>query len=47
MIVRMLNYMDVETKALEKVALADLNQINPYAKEAVKFLATQDVLVSG
>lgn len=47
MIVRMLDHMDVETKATKIVELADMDAISDYAKEAVQFLAAQDVLISG
>lgn len=47
MIVRMLDYMGVETNVKSQVDLADMEQISEYAKAAVQYLATQDVLVSG
>lgn len=47
MIVRMLTYMGVEIKPSEIITLVDMNDISDYAKEAVQFLATQDVLISG
>lgn len=47
MIVRMLNHMGVKTKPTQAVALADMERICDYAKEPVKYLATQDVLISG
>ncbi|MBX8945910.1 leucine-rich repeat protein [Lysinibacillus sp. K60] len=47
MIVRMLNYMGVDTNVKTKVELADMSQISEYAQEAVQYLATQNVLVSG
>jgi len=47
MIVRMLDYMGVDTNVKTKVELADMSQINEYAQEAVQYLATQNVLVSG
>ncbi|MGE7811184.1 leucine-rich repeat protein [Lysinibacillus capsici] len=47
MIVRMLEYMGVNTKSTEKIALADMNQVSDYANKAVQYLVTQDVLVSG
>ncbi|MFY0519292.1 leucine-rich repeat protein [Lysinibacillus sp. UGB7] len=47
MIVRMLNYMGVETKPTVAISLADMDRISDYAKEPVQFLATQGVLISG
>lgn len=47
MIVRMLDYMGVDTNVKTKVELADMSQISEYAQEAVQYLATQNVLVSG
>lgn len=47
MIVRMLDYMGVETNVKSKVELADISQISEYAQAAVQYLAAHDVLVSG
>ncbi|WDV09278.1 leucine-rich repeat protein [Lysinibacillus irui] len=47
MIGRMLNYMDVDTETTENISLADMNKVSDYAKDAVQYLASQDVLVSG
>ena len=47
MIVRMLEYMDVDTTTKGNVAFADIDRISDYAKEAVQFLAANDVLISG
>ena len=47
MVVRMLKYMDVDTTPKGNVALADMDRISDYAKEAVQYLASQDVLISG
>ena len=47
MITRMLKYMDVDTTPKGNVDFADMDRIDDYAKEAVQFLASQDVLNSG
>ncbi|MGE7843527.1 leucine-rich repeat protein [Lysinibacillus sp. NPDC093712] len=47
MIVRMLSYMDVDTKGYENILLADMDSISDYAKEPVKYLASHDVLING
>ena len=47
MIARMLEYMDVDTAPKGNVAFADMDRISDYAKEAVQFLAANDVLISG
>ena len=47
MIARMLKYMDVDTTPKGNVDFADMDRIDDYAKEAVQFLASQDVLNSG
>ena len=47
MIVRMLDYMDVDTTPKENIAFADIDRISDYAKDAVQYLASHDVLNSG
>lgn len=47
MIVRMLEHMGVDTTSTKEMALADMNQVSSYAKEAVQYLAEHDVLISG
>lgn len=47
MIVRMLEYMDVDTTPKGNVAFDDMDRISNYAKDAVQYLASHDVLNSG
>lgn len=47
MIARMLEYMGVDTTPKENVALDDMDRISDYAKDAVQYLASHDVLNSG
>jgi len=47
MIGRMLNYMGVNTRTIEKISLEDMDRVSDYAKGSVLYLASQDVLVSG
>jgi len=47
MIARMLEHMGVDTASKGNVAFADMDRISDYAKEAVQFLAANDVLISG
>lgn len=47
MLGRSLNDMDVDTKTIDKVSLADMNRVSDFAKASVKNLASHDVLVSG
>lgn len=47
MIERMLKYMDVDTTPTEKVELEDMDRISDYAKSAVQYLASNDVLDNG
>ena len=47
MIARMLEYMKVDTTPKENVAFADIDRISDYAKDAVLYLASHDVLNSG
>lgn len=47
MIVRMLEYMNVDTTPKGNIVLADMDRISDYAKEAVQYLASHDVLNSG
>lgn len=47
MIARILEYMEVDTTPKEDVQLGDMDRISDYAKSAVQFLASQDVLVRG
>ncbi len=39
--------MDVDTKVYGNILLADMDSISDYAKEPVKYLASQDVLING
>ena len=47
MIVRMLEYMDVDTTPKQNATLDDMDRISDYAKEAVQYLASHDLLNSG
>lgn len=47
MIARMLEYMNVDTTPKENVALADMDRISDYSKDAVQYLASHDVFNSG
>ena len=47
MIVRMLEYMKVDTTPKENIAFADMDRISDYARDAVLYLASHDVLNSG
>ena len=47
MVARMLEHMGVDTTPTGDVAFSDMDHISDYAKEAVQYLASQDVLISG
>lgn len=47
MLAHMLEYMNVDTTPKENIAFADMDRISDYAKDAVQYLASHDVLNSG
>ena len=47
MIANMLKYTGVKTEVADDIQFADLDKIGEHAQDAVKYLASQDVLVNG